>query len=309
LGVENAEFELEGVKPDQPLVDVPQTELWPVMYDVDDDGKVFFSDFASFAAVFQQPCGNEGPPGAWGCDFDHDYKVFFRDFSYFAPNFGKSAQGGEPIAYPPNFPSQWQPSPLRVAPVQKYEGRRTKDEDSIGGALTNSAAAVVTQQQLNRVVSEAVARIEVAEGEVAAALLDGVDYQIVDLTGELLGQVVGSSLVQIDVNAAGFSWFVDATPWDDVEFAMPSGAYESAALPETPAAERADLLSVILHELGHVLGYDHSDKGSVMDELLPLGTRRVWDEESPLDDAIEIHGAFDAPALTPTTVDDYFATT
>ena len=29
-----------------------------------------------------------------------------------------------------------------------------------------------------------------------------------------------------------------------------------------------------MHELGHVLGYDHEDEG-LMDESLPLGTRRL----------------------------------
>jgi hypothetical protein len=33
-----------------------------------------------------------------------------------------------------------------------------------------------------------------------------------------------------------------------------------------------------MHELGHVLGYDHDDAG-VMDETLPPGTRRLWDAE------------------------------
>jgi hypothetical protein len=30
-----------------------------------------------------------------------------------------------------------------------------------------------------------------------------------------------------------------------------------------------------MHEIGHVLGYKHGD-GGIMQEMLPLGTRRLW---------------------------------
>ena len=35
-----------------------------------------------------------------------------------------------------------------------------------------------------------------------------------------------------------------------------------------------DLLTVVMHELGHVLGYDHDDDG-VMAETLAAGVRRT----------------------------------
>jgi predicted Zn-dependent protease len=48
----------------------------------------------------------------------------------------------------------------------------------------------------------------------------------------------------------------------------------------SPANERVDLLTVVLHELGHVLGFEHTDSYSVMHEELPLGTRRLATELS-----------------------------
>ena len=44
---------------------------------------------------------------------------------------------------------------------------------------------------------------------------------------------------------------------------------------DSPASERVDLLTVVLHELGHLLGYEHTDSHGLMDAELQLGTRRL----------------------------------
>ncbi|MFL5337504.1 MAG: matrixin family metalloprotease, partial [Geminicoccaceae bacterium] len=54
-------------------------------------------------------------------------------------------------------------------------------------------------------------------------------------------------------------WFVDASPWDNEEFAGHGNGGELLAAPSSPAFGRADLLTVVLHELGHVLGLGHTD--------------------------------------------------
>jgi len=111
-------------------------------------------------------------------------------------------------------------------------------------------------------------------------LLSEVDVQVVDLAGDTLGRAVPGT-IYIDVNAAGYGWFVDATPADNSEFSSAS-ELSLIALPDSEAAGHVDLWTVILHELGHLLGYEHADVGA-MQESLSVGERRLVDWESETD--------------------------
>ena len=96
---------------------------------------------------------------------------------------------------------------------------------------------------------------------------------IADLSGARLGAALGSSIV-IDVNAAGYGWFVDPTPDQNEEF-TDLGGHGLLGVAESAAAGRMDLLTVILHELGHMRGLDHDvARSSWMNGLLDVGTRR-----------------------------------
>ncbi|MDV7397491.1 hypothetical protein RZS08_39180, partial [Arthrospira platensis SPKY1] len=81
----------------------------------------------------------------------------------------------------------------------------------------------------------------------------------------------------IDDDGAGWGWFVDATPWDDSEFGSTDGTL--AADSSSEAADRMDLLTVVMHELGHRLGLADWAGDSSEDDLmywaLGTGTRRV----------------------------------
>ena len=63
-----------------------------------------------------------------------------------------------------------------------------------------------------------------------------------DLGGTTLGLASGNT-IWLDENAAGWGWFVDSTPWDDAEFTAPGNQGEQ---------NRIDLLTVVMHELGHL---------------------------------------------------------
>jgi hypothetical protein len=107
--------------------------------------------------------------------------------------------------------------------------------------------------------------------------LTQVDLRIADVPGARLGQAVGTTIV-LDLNAADYGWFVDATPWNDVEFSRDASGDGSLTARRGEAQDRMDALTAVMHELGHVLGYKHADN-SIMQEELALGTRWLWPDE------------------------------
>jgi hypothetical protein len=68
---------------------------------------------------------------------------------------------------------------------------------------------------------------------------------------------------------------VDETPGDDLEFGLSLSDLEKVALETSPAFGRMDLLTVVMHELGHVIGHDDldPDAGDLMSATLYSGKR------------------------------------
>jgi hypothetical protein len=77
--------------------------------------------------------------------------------------------------------------------------------------------------------------------------------------------------VWIDRTAAGYGWFIDPTVADDSAF---------PAAPGSPAYGKVDLLTVVEHELGHVLGLEDTTEDGLMGIFLGTGVRRVPAPES-----------------------------
>ena len=92
-----------------------------------------------------------------------------------------------------------------------------------------------------------------------------------DLPDTTLGLASGN-VIFLDTNAAGQGWFVDPTPREDSEF--------TSGMPDTTTAAKVDLLTVVVHEMGHILGLDDDAAtdpvaGTVMADVLPVGVRRI----------------------------------
>src|SRR5262249_2347237 len=105
--------------------------------------------------------------------------------------------------------------------------------------------------------------------------LRAIHIRVADLGGTVLGLAAGNSIL-LDGNAAGWGWFVDPTPRDDREFTTPGNQ---------GGRNRMDLLTVVMHEMGHLLGHGHAE-GGVMAETLAAGVREV-----PLIEPKERHDA------------------
>lgn len=132
-----------------------------------------------------------------------------------------------------------------------------------GGPATSATTAALTADQLRPIVREAVRRWN-QTGLTAAErkLLRSVTVHLAELDGATLGLAAGTTIT-IDQDAAGYGWFVDRTPRKDTEFTAAGNQGELG---------RIDLLTAVMHELGHVLSRAHA-AGGVMGETLGTGVR------------------------------------
>jgi large repetitive protein len=126
----------------------------------------------------------------------------------------------------------------------------------------------LARDDLDHIVSAAIDRWAAAgatPNQIAA--MHGVSFEITNLLGTQLGQSAGPRIL-IDSDAAGAGWFVDATPYDDSEFGANGVSVD--------AVGKMDLLTVVMHELGHQIGLGELDNPvDLMFETLASGERRL----------------------------------
>ena len=195
-----------------------------------------------------------------------------------------AATGGDPRAPPARGPPEGAPSPVSndhshlhaagpeagsavafvYAAASGRAGPSTHDEDAVGTAAGDLLAHAV------------------ALWRGAGALPAGLTLRVADLPAGALAFAHGATIT-VDDDAAGHGWFLDPTPRDDAEFGLPAGNDILGATSGSAAAGRVDLLSVLVHEVGHVLGLDHDAGLAVMAERLAPGTRYLLPDAALVD--------------------------
>jgi len=140
-----------------------------------------------------------------------------------------------------------------------------------------SSVTPLSQADLDAIAVEAVNRwIATGISAEQADALRSVRFQVGDLlsTGRLGEQSPGT--ITIDATAGGLGWFIDSTPGDDSEYTSSNGRLIATS---GSALSGIDLLTVVMHELGHQLGYADLDteaaNGSIMSDLFANGERRL----------------------------------
>jgi len=111
----------------------------------------------------------------------------------------------------------------------------------------------------------------------AVSRLHGVTFEVADLPGLYLGKADGNR-VQVDNDAGGNGWFIgSARPMTG---SLPRKSRPRAATrPGQRACRSHDLLTAVLHEMGHALGLDDTyaaqDRDNLMYGFLTKGERRL----------------------------------
>ena len=173
--------------------------------------------------------------------------------------------------------AEYSPAPV----AELAEGSSNEDNSADAEPSAVSTQVPLSDDDLASIVAVANA-IWIDTGITAEQLdaLAGVSYQISELGGNHLG-VANGSTISIDADAAGTgSWFIDESPEDNSEYdILETGQLLAVGF----ASGSFDLLTVVLHEQGHILGLaDNAEPGAdLMYGILSLGERRLpWESQA-----------------------------
>jgi hypothetical protein len=129
-----------GIAADVNAQTATSIEVWPVMFDLDDNGTISFGDVADLAAVFGASLSEND--AAFRADFDRSGMVSFADIILFAGNFGSSRNSLIPQTYDDGFPSEWRPPAALSAP---QGGESNQAAVAITGNQRSSASSAISE--------------------------------------------------------------------------------------------------------------------------------------------------------------------
>jgi hypothetical protein len=144
---------------------------------------------------------------------------------------------------------------------------------------TTQPVITVSAAQLNQIVSAARKRwISTGLTAEQAAALDKLQFELADLPDLHLGSA-GADHIKLDRNANGRGWFVDSSSEGDAQFGTVVSTTQRYTEPQAAPAGRIDLLTAVMHEMGHALGlpdtYAPDSQQDIMYGFLTTGQRRL----------------------------------
>lgn len=155
-----------------------------------------------------------------------------------------------------------------------YEEMSFNIKGQVGDDKTKSD--VLTLEELIPITKEAKRRWLKIVGNkpIYEKTLSNLKYKIVRFKNDVIGRYCcNSTKILFDDNGNGFGWYIDKTPETDEEYFHYNQSNILLAF-SGGAMSKVDLLSIVMHEMGHALGLDdNNDKESLMCKFSILSTR------------------------------------
>ncbi|HKX90517.1 MAG TPA: SdrD B-like domain-containing protein, partial [Sphingopyxis sp.] len=241
-----------------------------------------FATNANF--VLAVPLLAAAPPGGdWEAALREAQREAYEE--WLAENATTATGGGRLGSLPGALPMPNDSSGPDVVHIDDPDGNA--DGAPVGSGSGGAGASpieddgILTKAELDWLVEAAIQRwIAAGATEEQVAAMRATEIGVSDLGGLYIG-TSSPGLIILDDNAAGHNWFLDTTPDADEEYSLQNG--ELRADPSTIAGNRVDLLTAIMHELGHQIGLEDEfgaeDNGSLMYGFVNPGERHLPGEE------------------------------